>query len=327
MAGTWASETTPFFERLCPAMTVDQAPQKVGIASLLLALFRQLRDGINSSLPFWRPELRAAGRFATLFPCLFFLFFAPVIRLFGARAFSYAISTTFPVFGARRRPVNRLYFSAPRFFSPRFIAQDRQKGEPSMRFQPGQSGNPAGRPPGSRNTRTIIAEKLLDDSAGEVTRAAIKCATDGDPAALRACLDRIVPRLRHRPLDFTMPELVTLADTPGAINAIAQGLARGELDRDEAAALMRAVREFTLALAAVKRDKGVAPAARSDDDDGSGGESLADFLARRLGTVGDTDMRQTKESRAYGTKRANARAHPRWRRCPRGRPPWSPASR
>jgi hypothetical protein len=41
---------------------------------------------------------------------LFFLFFAPVPRLFGARAFSFANSMAFPVFGARRRPVNRLYF-------------------------------------------------------------------------------------------------------------------------------------------------------------------------------------------------------------------------
>ena len=45
-----------------------------------------------------------------LFPLLFFLFFAPVICLFGARALSLAISMLFPVFDANRRPVNRLYF-------------------------------------------------------------------------------------------------------------------------------------------------------------------------------------------------------------------------
>jgi uncharacterized protein DUF5681 len=151
-----------------------------------------------------------------------------------------------------------------------------------MRFQPGQSGNPAGRPPGARNKRTIIAEKLLDDSAGELTTAAITSATAGDPAALRACMDRVVPRLRHRALDFALPDLVTLADTPGAINAIAQELAHGELDREEAAALMRAVREFGLALEAVERDKRApGPAAAADDNDAREGESLADFLARR----------------------------------------------
>ncbi len=151
-----------------------------------------------------------------------------------------------------------------------------------MPFRPGQSGNPAGRPRGSRNRRTIIVEKLLDDSAGELTKAAIARATGGDPAALRACMDRVAPRLRHRPLDFPLPDLVTLADTPVAINAIAQGLAQGELDREEAVALMRAVRDFTLALAAVERDKRAAGASREGDDgDASGAESLADFLAAR----------------------------------------------
>jgi hypothetical protein len=148
-----------------------------------------------------------------------------------------------------------------------------------MRFQPGQSGNPAGRPPGSRNKRTIIVDSLWDDSAGALTTAAIQCATSGDPAALRACMDRIAPRMRYRPLDFAMPDLVTLADTPGAINTIAQGLAQGELDRDEAAALLRAVRDFTLALAAVEREK---RAAAVTDDDANEGESLVDFMAARM---------------------------------------------
>jgi hypothetical protein len=36
--------------------------------------------------------------------------FPPVSALFFSLAFSFAISITFPVFGALRRPVNRLYF-------------------------------------------------------------------------------------------------------------------------------------------------------------------------------------------------------------------------
>ncbi|HLH87259.1 MAG TPA: DUF5681 domain-containing protein [Xanthobacteraceae bacterium] len=153
-----------------------------------------------------------------------------------------------------------------------------------MRFQPGQSGNPAGRPRGSRNKRSIIVEKLWDDSAGEVTTTAITRARDGDPAALRACMDRVAPRLRHRPLDFEMPPLVTLADTPGAINAILQGLAQGEIDREEAVAMFRGVRDFTLALAAVAHEKRAAGAAAHTDIDGdaSEGGSLTDFLAARI---------------------------------------------
>ena len=149
-----------------------------------------------------------------------------------------------------------------------------------MPFQPGQSGNPAGRPRGSRNKSTIIVEQLLHESAGELVKAAIELAIGGDPAAQRACLDRLAPRLRNRPLDFPLPDLATLADTPGAINAIAQGLAQGELDREEAVALMRAVRDFSAALAAVEHERRGAGAA-GDADDGDAGESLADFMARR----------------------------------------------
>jgi len=132
-----------------------------------------------------------------------------------------------------------------------------------MPFQPGQSGNPAGRARGSRNKRTVIVEKLWDDNAG-------------DPAALRACLDRVAPR--RQPLDFDLPQLVTLADAPVAINAIAQGFAHGELDLEQAAALLRIVREFPLAVERERR--AAAPAAQADDDgDASGGQSLAEFVA------------------------------------------------
>ncbi|HEY4921531.1 MAG TPA: hypothetical protein VII40_15615 [Xanthobacteraceae bacterium] len=53
---------------------------------------------------------------SVLFIALFFLFSGPVSRLFGARAFSFAISMAFAVFGAHLRPVNRLYFSSTGLF-------------------------------------------------------------------------------------------------------------------------------------------------------------------------------------------------------------------
>jgi hypothetical protein len=159
-----------------------------------------------------------------------------------------------------------------------------EHGEPNMRFQSGQSGNPTGRPRGARNKRTILAEKLLEDRVGEVTTAAIDLAKAGDPIAVRVCMDRVVPRLRHGPLDFALPELVTLADVPAAYNAIGQRLACGELDPEQAALLMKIVREFQTSLAAVER----ATRAAAETDAGHGtadageAESLANFLAARI---------------------------------------------
>jgi len=124
-----------------------------------------------------------------------------------------------------------------------------------MTFQPGQSGNPAGRPRGSRNKRTILAEQLLDDHAASLTLAAIYLARRGNVPVLRMCLDRIAPPMRHRLLDFDLPALATADDAVAAANAIVQGAAHGELTVHEAGALMKLVRTFTLVLAAADRAK------------------------------------------------------------------------
>jgi hypothetical protein len=65
-----------------------------------------------------------------------------------------------------------------------------QKQQISRPFEPGQSGNPAGRPKGSRKKATLAVEVLLDGEAGAITRTAIELAKKGDLAAIRLCLDR-----------------------------------------------------------------------------------------------------------------------------------------
>jgi hypothetical protein len=128
-----------------------------------------------------------------------------------------------------------------------------------MTFLPGRSGNPAGRPRGSRNKRTILAEQILHDRAADVTQAAVDLAVRGNGPALRMCLDRIAPPMRHRLLDFDLPALATADDAVAAANAIVQGAAHGELTVHEAGALMKLVRTFTLVLAAADRAKRNAP--------------------------------------------------------------------
>jgi hypothetical protein len=45
-----------------------------------------------------------------------------------------------------------------------------------MPFQKGQSGNPAGRKPGSRNRATVAFEALLDGQAEALTQKAVELA-------------------------------------------------------------------------------------------------------------------------------------------------------
>ena len=47
-----------------------------------------------------------------------------------------------------------------------------------MPFQPGQSGNPDGRPRGARNRRTIALENLVEGGADAITRKAIDMAKE-----------------------------------------------------------------------------------------------------------------------------------------------------
>ena len=50
-------------------------------------------------------------------------------------------------------------------------------------FRPGKSGNPDGRPRGSRNATTLALETLLDGQATALTQKAIELALTGDIAA------------------------------------------------------------------------------------------------------------------------------------------------
>ena len=127
-----------------------------------------------------------------------------------------------------------------------------------MQFQKGQSGNPLGRPLGSRNRRTIAAEKLFDEDAEALTRVAIDLAKEGDMAALRLCMDRICAPNRHRPAAFNLPQLAVAADAVGAMATIVQAVADGELSPSEASELAKVVQGYTHALTTNDLDKRVA---------------------------------------------------------------------
>lgn len=125
------------------------------------------------------------------------------------------------------------------------MADDRQykhrRRGPGRPFPPGVSGNPAGRPPGSRNRASIAAEMLLDGEAKALTRRAIQSALSGDVFALKLCLERILPVRRDRPINLAIPPITSAADLVAAASRILQSVASGEVTPTEAEIVMKAL--------------------------------------------------------------------------------------
>jgi hypothetical protein len=130
-----------------------------------------------------------------------------------------------------------------------------------MPFVKGESGNPAGRPPGARNKATLLCEALIAAEAETLTRQAIARAHDGDRAALRMCLDRVPGRGSDRPILFPLPRIESPEAAREAIGCITAASGTGELTPREATDLVRVVERAARALAAIE----AAARARGDD--------------------------------------------------------------
>ncbi len=103
-----------------------------------------------------------------------------------------------------------------------------QPNKPPKGWQPGQSGNPKGRPVGSRNKKNVIAEEFEKDGS-EVARVVMNAALEGDMQAANMVLQRLSPPLRAR------AEKVTFELTPDAplhqqANQVLASVAEGSID-------------------------------------------------------------------------------------------------
>src|ERR1700720_2344193 len=110
-----------------------------------------------------------------------------------------------------------------------------------MRFEPGQSGNPAGRPPGSRNKKTLEIEELLAQRAEATVREILDRADRGDPAAMRLCMERMAPTGSNRPVAIELPPVETPDDVAAATRVVMKALAAGAISARETINLLTVV--------------------------------------------------------------------------------------
>jgi hypothetical protein len=108
-----------------------------------------------------------------------------------------------------------------------------------MPFVKGESGNPAGRPPGSRNTKTLLREAMLDAEGDDITRQLIAKALEGNCTALRLCAERVLPRGVNRPIAFELPWVDSAEAARQAVGAVIGAMSRAELAPREGDEMLR----------------------------------------------------------------------------------------
>jgi Family of unknown function (DUF5681) len=104
-------------------------------------------------------------------------------------------------------------------------------------FRPGTSGNPRGRPEGSRNKATLAIQALMDGEAEALTRRMVAVAKRGNVDALKFCLSRLLPPRRDREVALRLPRVETAADVPRAFERLLHAVGAGEVSPAEAQAL------------------------------------------------------------------------------------------
>ncbi len=110
-----------------------------------------------------------------------------------------------------------------------------------MPFQPGQSGNPAGRPKGSVNKQLA----MLREAVEQVLPLVVERACNGDAEAQKLILERGLPRLKpiDAPMEFELPDSGTAEPAKVLLQQAAAGeipLSVAEQVAMEGVALMKA---------------------------------------------------------------------------------------
>lgn len=118
------------------------------------------------------------------------------------------------------------------------MSTENQEQKRDTRWKPGESGNPAGRPPGAARKLKELREKIVEHVPAILEQLASK-AKEGDAAAARLLLERALPPIKAMeeatPLDLPSGTLTERAE------AILQAVAAGDLAPGQGAQLLTAL--------------------------------------------------------------------------------------
>lgn len=112
---------------------------------------------------------------------------------------------------------------------------------PKSAFKPGTSGNPKGKPAGTRSKATQLLVSLMEGHAEAITNAVIEQARQGELIAARIILDRLIPPAKERPIHVDLPDTSTSEGVSAAQAAILKAVGNGDLLPGEAQTLSNIV--------------------------------------------------------------------------------------
>ena len=105
------------------------------------------------------------------------------------------------------------------------------------RFTPGTSGNPSGRPRGSRHTALLALDRIGAEGAEDVMRSVVSAAKNGDMQAAGILLKRLWPERKGRPVQLDLPTISKPSDIVAALGAVTAAVANAEISAEEGAAV------------------------------------------------------------------------------------------
>jgi hypothetical protein len=122
-------------------------------------------------------------------------------------------------------------------------------------FKNGTSGNPAGRPAGSRNKATLACEQLLEGEAEELIRTLVEKAKGGNIQALGMCLDRLLPARKERCISLEPRPIASPQDLPIHYQDITSAVAEGRITPSEGESLSNILTSHAQTMDRVNTDR------------------------------------------------------------------------
>jgi hypothetical protein len=118
-------------------------------------------------------------------------------------------------------------------------------------FQPGKSGNPKGKPRGTKSKSTQLMDAMFGKNPADlraIVAKTVEAAKAGKPWAVELILARLWPVPKGRIVTFEMDDIVSVADIGRAFSGLWAATSKGFLTPDEAVQLGALLKDHAAAL-------------------------------------------------------------------------------